>query len=115
MESTPVQTKPNGPVAASFVAAGIACLVFGIAICLVEFSPDFKDFLNFDKKFGLGSGVGPLSGKVTLGILALVISWAALHLMWRGKEVDFGRAFAAALVLAGLGFLLTFPPVFMAF
>ncbi len=106
------QTKPNGPVAASFLAAGIASLVFGVLVVLSEASADFGSFLAFDKNYGLGSGVGALSGKAILGSLALVISWVVLHFMWRGKEVNFNRVFMVALIFVAAGFLLTFPPVF---
>lgn len=115
VETAPVQTKPNGPVAASFIAAGIGSLVLGIFVVLNEFSPDINSFLKFDASFGLGKGVGPLSGKVILGIIGFVVSWGILHYMWRGKEVDFTKAIAASLILVGLGFLLTFPPVFLIF
>lgn len=108
-------TKPNGPVVASFLAAGIGSLTMGIMVVLNEVSPDINNFLKFDANFGLGSGVGPLSGKVTLAIIAFVASWAILTFMWRGREVDFRRVLIASLVLVALGFLLTFPPVFLAF
>jgi len=110
MQST--ETKPNGPVAASFMAAGIGSLVLGIVVCLNELGGDISKFLAFDKNFGLGSGVGPLSGKVSIMVLAFVISWVVLHLVWRGKEVNFGRVFSVALILVAAGFILTFPPVF---
>ncbi len=110
MQST--ETKPNGPVAASFLAAGIASLILGILVVLNELGGDISKFLAFDKNFGLGSGVGPLSGKVTITVLAFGISWLVLHFLWRGKEVNFGRIFSVALVLVAAGFILTFPPVF---
>ncbi len=112
MTTSTSDTKPSGPVAAVFVASGIASLVLGIFVTLNEMSKDISNFLKFDASFGIGSGVGPLSGKVTLAVIAFVVSWIALHLMWRGKEIDFDKAFMASLILVGLGFLLTFPPIF---
>lgn len=108
-------TKPNGPVAAAFLAAGVGSLVLGIFVVLNEMSEDVNQLLRFDETFGLGSGVGPLSGKVTLGVIAYVVSWVILHLVLRGKEVNFRNAFIASLVLVGLGFALTFPPIFLLF
>lgn len=108
-------TKPNGPVAAAFLAAGIGSLVLGILVVLNEVSPDINRFLRFDESFGLGRGVGPLSGKVALAVIAYAVSWVLLHLWLRGKEVRFGLALAVALVLVGLGFALTFPPIFLLF
>lgn len=47
-----------------------------------------------------------------LAIIAFVVSWVIFHLWLRGKEVNFRNYFVAALVLVGLGFSLTFPPIF---
>jgi hypothetical protein len=123
MTTLQTDTKPNGPVVAAFVAAGVASLVMGIGVVLNEASAPIKDaigvdftaFLQFDKNFGLGAGVGPLSGKVALAVIAFAVSWVVLHLWLRGKEVNFRNGFIVALVLVGLGFALTFPPIFMLF
>jgi hypothetical protein len=123
MTTLQTATKPNGPVVAAFLAAGIAPLVIGIGVVLNEASAtiksaigiDFNAFLQFDKNFGFGAGVGPLSGKVGLAIIAFVVSWGLLHLWLRGKEVNFRTGFTVALVLVGLGFALTFPPIFKLF
>jgi hypothetical protein len=114
MDTIPA-TKPSGPAAAAIVAAGIASLVLGLMVTLAEFSADAKGFLDFAKNYGLGSGVGPLSGKVIVAVLAFVISWTILFFMWRGKEISVSRAFLATIVLVGLGFALTFPPIFLLF
>ncbi|NJD30086.1 MAG: hypothetical protein FIA92_17600 [Chloroflexi bacterium] len=113
--TAPTDTKPNGPVAAAFAAAGVGSIVLGIFVVLNEVSEDLSRFLRFDDSFGLGSGVGPLSGKVTLAVIAYVVSWAILHAALRGKEVNFRAWFIASLALVGAGFLLTFPPVFRIF
>jgi hypothetical protein len=116
-------TKPNGPVAAAFLAAGVGSLVIGIGVVLNEASTtiknaigvDFNAFLQFDRSFGFGAGVGPLSGKVGLAIIAFVVSWVVFHLWLRGKEVNFRTYFVASLILVGIGFALTFPPIFLLF
>jgi hypothetical protein len=118
-----IATKPNGPVAAGFIASGIGAFFIGLGVVLNEASAtikeaigfDFNAFLKFDANFGLGKGVGPLSGKVTIAVVAFVITWAVLGYLWRSREVPFGRVFAVSLVLIGLGFLLTFPPIFEIF
>lgn len=112
MNTPQTDTKPNGPVAAAFVAAGIASLVLGIFVTLNEFSPDINTFLKWDANYGLGKGVGPLSGKVGMAVIGYVVSWVLLHMMWRGKEMNFRTVLLASLVLIGLGFALTFPPIF---
>ncbi|OGO55924.1 MAG: hypothetical protein A2Z32_08980 [Chloroflexi bacterium RBG_16_69_14] len=98
-----------------FVATGIASLVLGLFVTLNEMSPDINNFLKFDAAYGIGSGVGPLSGKVVLATIAFIVSWVVLHIMWRGKELDFRKVFTASLILVGLGFALTFPPIFLLF
>lgn len=110
--TTPDVSKPNGPVAAAFLAAGVGSLVLGVFVVLNEMSEDISTFLRFDESFGLGSGVGPLSGKVALAVIAYVVSWIGFHLALRNREVNFRMAFVASLVLVGLGFALTFPPIF---
>lgn len=115
MNTSQTDTKPNGPVAAAFIAAGIGSLVLGVFVVLNEVSADINRFLRFDQNFGLGSGVGPLSGKVALAVIAYVVAWVVLHVWLRGKEVNFRNAFIVSLVLVGLGFALTFPPIFLLF
>lgn len=105
-------TKPNGPVAAAVLAGGIGCLVLGALVCAVEASADFGKTLDFSKNYGIGSGVGPLSGKVIVACLAFLLSWGIAGFFLRGKEVNFHKFFIVALVLIGLGFALTFPPIF---
>ena len=108
-------TKPNGPVAAAFVAAGVGSFAVGLTVVLAEMSEDIADFLRFDENYGLGSGVGPLSGKVALAVIAFIVSWVVLHVVWRGKELDFSKVLIVSLILVGLGFALTFPPIFTLF
>jgi hypothetical protein len=123
MTALQTSTKPNGPVAAAFLASGVGSLAMGIGVLLNEASAtiksaigiDFNAFLQFDKSFGLGSGVGPLSGKVALAVIAYAVSWIVFHFWLRGREVPFRSYFIASLVLVGLGFVLTFPPIFMLF
>ncbi len=109
------ETKPNGPVAAAFLAAGLASLTLGLMVVLAEASVDIKNALDFSKNYGLGSGVGPLSGKVAVATIVYVVTWVAMHFAVRGRELPWTRVFLATLLLVGLGFLLTFPPIFLLF
>jgi hypothetical protein len=125
MSVNPVDTtsKPSGPAAAVMIAAGIGSLVIGIGVILNEYSAaiktatglDFNAILQFDKNYGLGAGIGPLSGKVILATIAFLGSWAILHFAWRRREVSLRRAFTATLILLAFGFALTFPPIFQLF
>jgi len=114
-QQTDMSTKPNGPAAAAILAAGIGPFVLGLFTTLAEFSVPIHDFLDFSKNYGIGSGVGPLSGKVILAVGAFFVSWLVLAMMWRGKEVNFRGAFMWAMILLFLGFALTFPPIFTLF
>jgi hypothetical protein len=105
-------TKPNGPVAAAFIAAGIGALTLGVLVVLADASTAIKDALDFSKLYGLGKGVGPLSGKVAIATVAYIASWIVLHVTFRGRELPWGRVFAATLVLIFAGFAMTFPPIF---
>lgn len=103
---TSTQDLPNGPVAAALVAGGIGSAVLGLMTTLAEASPPFGTALNWY------APVGPLTGKVLVGVVAFFVSWIVLHIVFRGKNVNFARATTVALILLGLGLLMTFPPFF---
>jgi hypothetical protein len=112
------ETRPNGPAAAAFVAAGIGAFVLGLSVTLAEAFPPAEGataFWDFSKLYGIGSGVGPLSGKVIIGVAAYVTSFVVLGLMWRGREMRLRSVLMVAFVLLALGFALTFPPIFEVF
>lgn len=109
-------TKPNGPVAAVFLAAGAGALTLGLMVTLAEASADIKAFLDFSTNYSfLPAGVGPLSGKVIVATLVFVVTWVVMHLAFRDRELPWGRVFTATLVLVAIGFALTFPPIFVLF
>ena len=99
----------SGVAAATFIASGIGTLVLGLMTTGAVLSGGLKDVLN------LWNPAGPLSGKSTFAIIAWLISWVLLNTLWKGKEMDLRKSFIITLVLIGLGFLLTFPPIFEAF
>jgi hypothetical protein len=94
---------------ASMIGSGIGSLVLGIAIVLSEVNADIKTFLTWS------SGVGPLSGKTGVAVIAFVVSWVVLHYAFQRKAVSLTTSFIITLVLVALGILLTFPPVFLSF
>jgi hypothetical protein len=108
-------TKPNGPAAAAFLASGVGAFVLGLMVTLAEASEEIKTFLDFSKNYGIGSGVGPLSGKVIIGVGVYLLTFLVLGLALRGREVAFRSVFIVTLILLGLGFALTFPPIFTLF
>jgi hypothetical protein len=107
MERT--EERPNGPAAAAFVAAGVGSATFGVFTMLAE------TFEPVGSLMELYVPVGPLSGKTTFAVVVWLMAWGVLHGAWRSKEVSWRMAWKLTLVLVGIGFVLTFPPVFLAF
>lgn len=101
--------KPEGPVSAAILAAGIGAFALGVLTTLAEASEGFKELLN------LYDPVGPLSGKTVGAVIVWLVAWAVLHLMYRGKAIETRKALTASLILIGLGVLGTFPIFFQAF
>lgn len=104
-----VAEKPTGPVAAVLLASGIGSFVLGLFTVLSEASEGIHEFLVFDE------GVGPLSGKTTLAVIAFVASGIVLGYGLRKREVNLKSVLTATVVLIALGVLFTFPEVFLAF
>lgn len=101
----------TGEAAAALLAGGISCFVIGLLTTLaaVPALVSLKNALNWYNP------VGPLAGKTGVGIIAFVLAWAIGHYLLRQKEVSLKLYFTITMVLVGLGFILTFPPVFEAF
>jgi hypothetical protein len=97
--------RPNGPAAAALLAGGIGAAVLGIATLLVEVVGD-----AVKKPLTWNNGVGALSGKSGVGIIAFLVSWVVLHYILKDKETKFGQIAVIALVGLALGLLFTFPP-----
>ena len=101
--------RPTGPVAAAVLATGIGAFVLGLLTTLSEASTGVHDFLEFDE------GVGPLSGKTIIAVIAYFASWALLHGLWRRQDPALRPILIATAVLIVLGILGTFPTFFQAF
>jgi hypothetical protein len=101
--------KPNGPAAAAFLAAGIGSAALGVFTILAE---TFEGVVSFMELY---APVGPLSGKTTFAVVVWLVAWGALYGVWRSKEVSWRMVWTLTLVLVGIGFVLTFPLVFLAF
>lgn len=101
--------KPNGPVAAVMLAAGIGTLVLGILTTLAEASTGIAEFLDLSER------VGPLSGKTVFAVIAFVVSWGGLHMALRDREVEWRPVTIALIALVAIGLVLTFPPFFQLF
>ena len=95
----------NGSGAAAVLAAGIGCFCVGFFAVLADKSPAIKSLMIFFRP------TGPLSGVTTCAILVWLFSWAVLHARWQSRTVALARIATVALILLGLGILLTFPPI----
>ncbi len=99
----------NGAAAAAILAAAIGCAVLGLIIPISEAIVPFKNALNW------WNPVGPLVGKTSTAVIGWLVAWAVLHVLWRDKEVPFGKIWVIGLVLIGIGFLGSFPPFYEMF
>src|SRR5215207_6731546 len=108
-EEIPFTDKPEGPISAAILAAGVGATALGLLTTLAEASTTVKDWLQFSDP------VGPLSGKTTVAVIVWLVAWALLHLALRNKPYETGRALTIGLILLGLGVLGTFPTFFQLF
>lgn len=103
--SPKVAARTNGSGAAAVLAAGIGSFVLAVLAVAADKSALLKSHLNLYKP------TGPLSGVTTVAIIIWFLTWGLLELGWRNKTVAVNRICVLALVLLGLGMVLTFPPV----
>jgi hypothetical protein len=101
--NTPALT--NGSGAAAILSAGLGAFALAVLAIAGDKSAHVARSLVFYKP------TGPLSGVTTAAILIWLFAWGILEWRWRDKTVPAGRIHAAALILLGLSFLLTFPPI----
>jgi hypothetical protein len=106
-ERTKPESLPNGIAAATVLAAGIGCAVFGILTFLSEAMVAVKALMVLD------TDVGALSGKAIYTVVAWLAVWGLLGLKWRGKEVNFSRVAMVFLWLLVISLLATFPPIWL--
>ena len=101
--------KPDGPLAAALLAAGIGAFALGLLTTLAEASVGFRERLI------LNTGVGPLSGKTIWASIIFVVAWAVLATRLRHRDGLLRSATIVFVVLTLLGLLGTFPIFFQAF
>ena len=101
--------RPEGPISAAIIAAGVGALALGVLTTLASASTSVADWLEWSER------VGPLSGKTTVSVIVWLLAWAALHLVYRNRPIETRRALVISLVLIGLGLIGTFPDFFQLF
>ena len=100
---------PNGSAAAAFLSGSIGVFVIGLLTTLSEASHAIGSALNWYNPSG------SLVGKTGVGIIIWLISWYILNNKWKNEDVDLKKMFTWSIIIAALGFLLTFPPFFVMF
>ena len=113
MTIAPSTRLTTGPAAAALFATGLGLLALGVSHVFSEASPAFKDTMQ-----ALGNawmpgapGIGPYSGKETVGLLVWLLSWVALHAALKKREVSLVAAGAGTFLLIGLATTILWPPV----
>lgn len=96
-------------VSAAVIASGIGSVMLGLATIGAEANDSIKTALTWNV------GVGPLSGKTGVAVIAFVVSWVILHFVFRDRPIRLVRGFTIGIILVALGLLMTFPPVFLLF
>jgi hypothetical protein len=81
---------PNGAAVAAYLAVAVGSLVLALVAFASDLSKPFEQMV-----FGIGklwmpgaAGIGPYSGKETLGLLAWLVSWAILHFSLRNHQLN---------------------------
>lgn len=105
----PLSEKPEGPISAAIIAAGVGAAALGLLTTLTAADEGVADALQWSDR------VGPLAGKSSLAVVAWLLSWAVLHAVLRKKPYETVRALVVGLVLVALGVLGTFPEFFQLF
>jgi hypothetical protein len=103
MDVTDESGSANGAAMAAVLAAGIGAFAVGLVVILNEAGAFAVPAL-----YGPAGGV---SGRTSLAVVIWGIGWAVLHGRWRHRQVDSRPVRVIALILTGLGILLSLPPV----
>jgi hypothetical protein len=105
---------PSGAAVAALLAGMCGMLALAIVNVLAEASEAFAGTVH-----GIGmlwmpgaAGIGPYSGKETVGLVAWIGSWMVLHPLMRGKELDLARWLVVFLIGVGVATTLLWPPVY---
>lgn len=96
---------PNGSGSAAILAAGAGAFLLAVFAIAADRIGWFRSLMVFYRP------TGPLSGVTTSAIVVWLGMWAVLDWRWRKRNVALRPIAAAALILLGLGLLLTFPPL----
>ena len=105
--------SPTGSSAAALVAAGLGLLALALSHLAAEASAGVKEALQALGNAWMpgAAGIGPYSGKETVGLLVWFGMWALLRALWRRREISLVSATVWLLALTGAATTLLWPPV----
>ena len=103
----------TGPAAAALLACGLGVLALALSHVLSEALAEFKASMQAlgDLWIPGAAGIGPYSGKETVGLFVWLVSWTLLHALLRRREANLVSAAGLTLVLLGVATTLLWPPV----
>jgi hypothetical protein len=106
------ELKPAGPAAAAFLSGSIGLLAVALSHWAGEASAPIKDALQALGKVWIpgAQGIGPYSGKETIGLVVWLVSWAILHYALRRRQVNLNAYGIAVLVILGVATTILWPP-----
>lgn len=109
----PVQRIPNGAAIAAYISAMIGLLVLSLSVVLSEISEPMKLWVHGVGKLWMpgADGIGPYSGKETLGLVGWLVSWAILNRVMRMKKLSGGFWLVVFLTGIGVATTLIWPPM----
>jgi len=93
------------PGAAAILAAGVGALALPVFAIAADTIAAIGRRMNFYQP------TGPLSGVTTCAIAVWLMVWAMVGQRWRKRNLALTPILTTALILIGLGILLTFPPL----
>ena len=107
---TPLTT---GPATAALIGAGLGVLALALSHLFSEASVSFKEAMQALGNLWMpgAQGIGPYSGKETVGLVVWLLSWTLLHLVLRKREVNLVVTGVITLVLVGVATTILWPPV----
>lgn len=108
-----LEGRPTGAAAAAYLAAALGILALAISHTLCEISGTVKNSVHSLGKLWIpgAEGIGPYSGKETIQLAVWLLSWMALHLFLRKKNVSILWSGIIFLLIIGAATTLLWPPV----
>lgn len=111
------KTRPNGEAIAAYISAMFGMLILSASAFLAEASEAAKLWIHGVGKMWMpgAKGIGPYSGKETLGLVAWLLAWAILQRLWRGRQLSGGFWLFVFLTGIGVATTLVWPPLWHVF